>query len=141
MRQKLKTSVIGSYPIIPDSFQMMQHYFSQDEISWEPYITEAVQEMLSAGLDLLSDGQTRDPMVQLFTRKMAGCRIRNRTEIVGKIMYTGPITVNDQNYVRQLLPRKKELIGILTGPYTLGHHVLIFFIIMRKILLLILLQY
>jgi 5-methyltetrahydropteroyltriglutamate--homocysteine methyltransferase len=67
----------------------------------------------------VSDGQTRDPFIQLFTRKLQGCRIRDRTEIVGHVEYNGPITVQDQKYAKQLLPKKTGLVGVLTGPYTL----------------------
>jgi 5-methyltetrahydropteroyltriglutamate--homocysteine methyltransferase len=75
--------------------------------------------MVRAGIDLVSDGQTRDPFIQLFTRKLSGCRIRDRTEIIDTIQYKEPITVADQQYVRRLLPRKTRLIGVLTGPFTL----------------------
>jgi 5-methyltetrahydropteroyltriglutamate--homocysteine methyltransferase len=75
--------------------------------------------MITAGIDYVSDGQTRDPFIQLFTRKLRGCRIRDRTEIIGHVEYNNPITVEDQKYARQLLPRNTRLVGILTGPYTL----------------------
>jgi len=120
MTQHLQTSVIGSYPLPLDSSTMMQQYFSHEDVSWEPYITTAVQEMLATGVDLVSDGQTRDPMIELFTRRLSGCRVRNRTEIIGKILYHQPITIDDQKLVRQLLPKKKGVIGILTGPFTLA---------------------
>jgi methionine synthase II (cobalamin-independent) len=119
MTQKLTTSVIGSYPVSIDTQQLMNNYFQEQEISWERYIEHAVQRMALAGIHLISDGQTRDPFIQLFTRKLGGCRIRDRTEIVGHVEYNGPITVADQMYVRRLLPRKTKLIGVLTGPYTL----------------------
>lgn len=119
MTQKLKTSVIGSYPIPVDTADLMNDYFSEQESTWTRYITQAVQDMTTAGVDLVSDGQTRDPFIQLFTRKLRGCRIRDRTEIIGPVEYSSPITVPDQRYARRLLPRKTGLIGVLTGPYTL----------------------
>jgi 5-methyltetrahydropteroyltriglutamate--homocysteine methyltransferase len=97
----------------------MQDYFSDQESSWTGYIDQAIQDMTTAGIDLVSDGQTRDPFIQLFTRKLRGCRIRDRTEIIGHVEYAGPITVSDQKYARRLLPRKTELIGVITGPFTL----------------------
>ncbi|DAC72958.1 MAG TPA: hypothetical protein DSN98_02635 [Thermoplasmata archaeon] len=119
MKQKLKTSVIGSYPIPIDTLGLAQDYFSEQDSSWADYINQAVHDMTSAGINLVSDGQTRDPFIQLFTRKLKGCRIRERTEIVGPVEYHGPITVPDQIYARQLLPRNVGLVGVLTGPFTL----------------------
>ena len=119
MKQKVKTSVIGSYPICIDALELVNDYFSEKMSSWTKYIEQAVHDMITAGIDIVSDGQTRDPFIQLFTRKLRGCRIRDRTEIIGHVEYNGPITLQDQKYVKQLLPRNTELIGVLTGPYTL----------------------
>lgn len=119
MKQKLKTSVIGSYPISINTQEMMNGYFSEQQISWTQYIEQAIQDMTAAGINLVSDGQTRDPFIQLFTRKLQGCRIRERTEIIGRVEHQSPIIVQDQIYARRLLPRHVELIGVLTGPYTL----------------------
>jgi 5-methyltetrahydropteroyltriglutamate--homocysteine methyltransferase len=119
MKQKLKTSVIGSYPIYIDTLELVNDYFSERLSSWTKYIEQAVHDMTTAGIDYVSDGQTRDPLIQLFTRKLRGCRIRDRTEILGHIEYNGPITVQDQKYARHFLPRNTGLIGVLTGPYTL----------------------
>ncbi|MCX6664261.1 MAG: hypothetical protein NTZ75_08455 [Euryarchaeota archaeon] len=119
MKQKVKTSVIGSYPICIDTLELINDYFSERESSWTRYIEQAVRDMTTAGINFVSDGQTRDPFIQLFSRKLRGCRIRDRTEIVGHVEYNGPITVPDQKYARQLLPRNTRLVGVLTGPYTL----------------------
>lgn len=119
MRRRLQTSVIGSYPIHIDAFDLMKQYYTGQESTWMKYIDQAVHEMTRAGIDLVSDGQTRDPFIQLFTRRLKGCRIRDRTEIISHIEYDGPITVADQKYARRLLPRKTGLIGVLTGPFTL----------------------
>jgi 5-methyltetrahydropteroyltriglutamate--homocysteine methyltransferase len=119
MTQKIQTSVIGSYPITINTQEIMNHYFTEQPITWAPYIQQAVHDMTTAGITCVSDGQTRDPFIQLFTRKMKGCRIRERTEIIGKVRYQGPITVDDQIYARRLLPRHTKLIGVLTGPFTL----------------------
>jgi len=119
MKPGIKTCVIGSYPVSVDTMEFMNHYFNQQEIVWEKYISGAVNDMINAGVDIVSDGQIRDPFIQIFTRKLKGCRIRDRTEIVDKIEYAGQITVEDQKYVRSILPKEKELIGVLTGPYTL----------------------
>ena len=119
MSRKIKTSVIGSYPVPVNTLELMQDYFLEKETSWQRYIDQATSEMVSAGIDIVSDGQTKDPLIQLFTRYLGGCRVRDRTEIVGPVEYQAPITVLDQQYVRRIIPRNKSLVGVLTGPYTL----------------------
>ena len=102
MRYRIKTCVIGSYPVQTDTIELMHSYFSQKEVSWQKYIANSVNDMVNAGIDIISDGQTRDPFIQLFTRKLKGCRVRDRTEIIDKVEYDKPITVEDQKYVRNL---------------------------------------
>jgi 5-methyltetrahydropteroyltriglutamate--homocysteine methyltransferase len=119
MRQNITTSVIGSYPVPLNTTEMINEYFLGNLPSWYPYITQAVREMVSAGICLVSDGQTRDPFIQLFTRHLSGCRVRQRTEIIGPVEFTHPITLHDQIHAKKRLPRNVHLIGVLTGPYTL----------------------
>jgi len=116
---KIKTSVIGSYPVDIDIFNHVKGYFNQNVISWDKYIESAVKDMLKSGIDIVSDGQTRDSFVNIFTRRLKGCRVRDRTEIIGKVDYDGPITIDDQKYVKNLVPKNRKLIGLITGPYTL----------------------
>ena len=119
MKNRIKTCIIGSYPIQIDTFKLMINYYNQENVNWDNYISSAVNDMIEAGIDIISDGQTRDPFIQIFTRNLKGCRIRNRPEIVNKIEYNGPITTEDQKLVRKLIPKEKQLKGTLTGPYTL----------------------
>lgn len=119
MKTRIKTCVIGSYPPQIDNIELMHSYFNQEEVSWEKYIKYAVNDMINAGIDIISDGQTRDPFIQIFTRMLKGCRTRNRTEIVDKIEYHDPIIIDDQKYVRDLIPNDKNLKGVITGPCTL----------------------
>ncbi len=119
MNKGIKTCVIGSYPTQIDTMELMHKYYNQKEILWDEYISRSVHDMVHAGIDVVSDGQIRDPFIQIFTRKLKGCRIRDRTEIINTIEYAGQITVEDQKYVRSILPKEKEIVGVLTGPYTL----------------------
>jgi len=119
--EKIKTCVIGSYPIKINSLDFAKEYFDQREnFSWAKYIKLAVTDMTEAGIDIVSDGQTRDPFVQLFARKLNGCRIRDRVEVINKIDYNGPITVEDQKYVRTLIPKNTTIKGVITGPFTMS---------------------
>lgn len=117
--KKVNTSVIGSYVTTINNLELMNGYFNQKKVSWNKYISSAVNDMVNAGIEIVSDGQTRDPFVNIFTRKLKGCRIRERTEIVDKVEYYGPITIEDQKYVKSLIPKDRQLVGLLTGPYTL----------------------
>ncbi len=123
MSRKVKTTVIGSYPVDIDRMEFMQEYSNGREVSWNKYIRSAVNDMIAAGIDIVSDGQTRDPFINIFTRKLKGCRLRDRTEIIDKVEYAGPITLEDYKYVRELIPEKKELIGLVVGPHTLSESV------------------
>ena len=117
--KNVKTTVIGSYPVNVETMELMNGYFNQTEVSWDEHIRSAVNDMVNAGIEMISDGQTRDPFVNIFTRKLKGCRIRDRTEIIDKVEYNKPITIADQKYVRSLIPKDIQLIGLITGPYTL----------------------
>ena len=121
MNKGVKTTVIGSYPVITDNMEFMNGYFNQkDSFSWEPHIKSAVSDMVDAGIDIISDGQTRDPFVNIFFRKIKGCRIRDRPEVVDKVEFDGSITVDDQKYVRSIIPKNTKIIGLIAGPYTLA---------------------
>jgi len=116
---EVETTVIGSYPVEIDNNELMDSYFNNLNISWDKYIKSAVSDMIDAGIKYISDGQTRDPFVNIFTRKLKGCRIRDRTEVIDKIEYVSPITIEDQKYVKTLISNDIKLIGVITGPYTL----------------------
>jgi 5-methyltetrahydropteroyltriglutamate--homocysteine methyltransferase len=123
MLKNVKTSVIGSYPVDINCMALVKDYFNGKAISWEKYIEQAVSDMLNAGIDIISDGQTRDPFINIFTRYLKGCRIRNRSEIIDKVGYKKPITIKDQDYVRSLISNKNDLIGVIVGPHTLSESV------------------
>jgi 5-methyltetrahydropteroyltriglutamate--homocysteine methyltransferase len=117
--EDVKTAVIGSYPVDMNNMELMKRYFEQKNISWNKYIDSVINDMISLGINMISDGQTRDSFVNIFTRKLRGCRIRDRTEIIDKIEYAGPIIVEDQKYINNIIPKTTQLIGVITGPYTL----------------------
>jgi len=117
--KQVKTTVIGSYPVDIKNQEMMNNYFKNIETDWNQYIKKSVQDMINAGIDIISDGQTRDPFVNIYLRKIKGIRIKTRPEIVDKIQYQQPITLDDLKYVKKIIPENKEIIGLLAGPYTL----------------------
>jgi 5-methyltetrahydropteroyltriglutamate--homocysteine methyltransferase len=117
-------TVIGSYPYDMQNTMLMQTYWDQQIIpSWQPHISEVVNDMVRAGVQLVSDGQTRDPFITIFARGLQGCRIRDRPEVVDKIRYVKPITLSDLKYVRTILPKTTRLLGLLVGPHTFSETV------------------
>lgn len=118
-----ETTVIGSYPVTIDNNLLMDRYFNGESISWESTLRQAVQDFLTAGITMIADGQTRDPFITIFARKLEGCRIRDRPEVVDKIGYKESITIEDLRFVKQHLPPGKKLVGLLAGPHTLSQSV------------------
>ena len=117
---KPETTVIGSYPVKYDNIDLMKSYFEEKEVSWNKYVDDAVNDMVNAGIDIVSSGQTKDPFVHIFMRNIGGCRIRDRAEVVGKVEYKGPITLDEIKYVKSIVPKNTKLVGLITGPYTLA---------------------
>ena len=115
----VRSAVIGSYPVMVPPSELMAEYFAGESVSWYPYIADAVGDMTEAGIEVVCDGQTRDPFIQLFTRRLGGCRVRARSEVVGPISYRGGITVHDAQVVRRLVPPSVDVMGVVTGPFTL----------------------
>lgn len=118
-------TVIGSYPVPIDTTQLMESYIQHHHPpSWHPFIFQAVTEMINAGVSLVSDGQTRDPFVTIFTRGFSGCQVRERTTVIEPIEFTHPVTLDDLQYVRSIIPENVRLLGLLVGPYTLSQSVI-----------------
>jgi 5-methyltetrahydropteroyltriglutamate--homocysteine methyltransferase len=118
--ERVKTTVIGSYPIIPYNLGFMHGYFHQQEVGWKQYIDYAVKAQMDAGIDIICDGQTRDPFLNIFYRGIKGCRIRNRPEVIDKVEFKAPITLDDYTYVKSLAAKKQQIIGLIAGPYSLA---------------------
>jgi 5-methyltetrahydropteroyltriglutamate--homocysteine methyltransferase len=106
----LPTTVVGSYPVVKSTSlrSLMDPLKSAVET--------AVADQLSAGIDIISDGQVRGDMITAFASKLPGVRGQ---QVVGKVLPPErPITVPDTKYALSKHPWVK---GILTGPSTLAH--------------------
>ncbi|HWI61820.1 MAG TPA: hypothetical protein VNT75_08285 [Symbiobacteriaceae bacterium] len=82
----------------------------------------AVADQLAAGIDLLSDGQTRADMISAFLTHIPGCERRpgGRWAVTRRIGAPGaPITVADWQTATSLAAGR-PVKGILTGPTTLA---------------------
>jgi len=106
----LSTTVVGSYPVISSS-----GIFS----TLDPFkgaVKAAVFDQVAAGIDIISDGQVRGDIIQLFTSKLPGIKGQ---DVVGKVYPAhAPITTKDTKYAVSKAPRVK---GIITGPTTLAY--------------------
>jgi 5-methyltetrahydropteroyltriglutamate--homocysteine methyltransferase len=122
--EKPELTVIGSYPVKVNRTDLMQSYFQNQTLpSWKPYIKQAAKDMIQAGVKLVSDGQTRDPFMTIFTRGFSGCQVRERTLVIEPVEFTHPVTLEDLQFVRSFLPEDRKLLGLLVGPHTLSQSV------------------
>jgi len=104
------TTVVGSYPVVksPSLRSLLDPLHSAVET--------AVSDQLAAGIDIISDGQVRGDMIEVFARALPG--IRDRRVVSTVMPASKPITVADTAYARS---RHRFVKGILTGPTTLAH--------------------
>ncbi|MGM0510406.1 MAG: methionine synthase [Thermoplasmatota archaeon] len=114
----LITTVVGSYPSKPSRSELADSFLTHQD-PYKKSLEKAVQAQLDAGVEIVSDGQTRNGMIELFVQNLRGFRIKEKFEIINEIDYKGPITVEDQLFVRDILPENTMLKGIITGPWTL----------------------
>ncbi|MFH1403815.1 MAG: uroporphyrinogen decarboxylase family protein [Candidatus Altiarchaeota archaeon] len=116
-------NVIGSYPPVLDKSKYADAYLSggMRDPSGE-MIRNAVNSQLEAGIDIISDGQTRADFISLFARNFKGVLMQRRPVVVSEIEYKNPVTVEDQEFVRKIIPKETMLKGIITGPYTLAKY-------------------
>jgi 5-methyltetrahydropteroyltriglutamate--homocysteine methyltransferase len=106
----LATTVVGSYPVVKGSG--LKSLFDPLHSAVET----AVSDQISAGIDIISDGQVRGDMIGAFASKLPGVKGQ---EIIGKVQPSSvSITVGDTKYALSKAPKVK---GIVTGPTTLAH--------------------
>lgn len=106
----LPTTVVGSYPVI----QKKGIGTLLDPL--RSAVQNAVSEQISAGVDIISDGQVRSDMIGLFTADIPGIKDRS---VIGPVQV--PTSDKPQNDVQYALKQHKWVKGIVTGPSTLAH--------------------
>lgn len=134
------TTVVGSYPPLPGgpssiSEKISSFFGTYDE--FKPAIEIAVKDQIEAGVDIISDGQVRDKMVEIFAKAIPGMTVEDNTpKIIGKIRPSPRSISSDDlkfaikiaegiskeygpNQVKCLEEGIKGVKGILTGPSTL----------------------
>ena len=83
-------------------------------------LEEAVNLQIGAGIDIISDGQTRNDMVSLFAGKLKGIRMKERPVVIGPLEFREPITLDDLRLARKLAGGRCMVKGIITGAYTMA---------------------
>jgi 5-methyltetrahydropteroyltriglutamate--homocysteine methyltransferase len=137
------TTVIGSYPKIPDlpapgKWRSAVEKFQKGQLdaagllAVEDEVTrEAIADQVEAGVDLITDGQIRWEDGQThFARKLRGFSINGlqryfdtnvyfREPVAdGPVEWTGPITVDEFTFARS--HSVKPVKAVVTGPFTLA---------------------
>ena len=116
---KIKTTVVGSFPSRPSGNAFMKNYRE----GGDPYLAsleDAVNNQVASGIDIISDGQTRNDMVSLFATKLKGIRMKARPVVIGPVEFRNHITLDDLKLARELMGDRAELKGIITGAYTMA---------------------
>ncbi|GAB4317359.1 MAG: methionine synthase [Methanobacteriaceae archaeon] len=133
------TTVVGSYPSFPREPVTFQEKFAKILGSYDKYkpaIALAVSDQVNAGVDIISDGQVRGNMLEIFAKNIPGMEVENETpKITGKIRPPkGSICEDDLKYAmkiakeiskdysnskKSLKKGTKGVKGIITGPSTL----------------------
>jgi len=133
------TTVVGSYPAIPKKPSSFSDKISDFLGMYDEHryaIELAVRDQIEAGIDIISDGQVRDGMVEFFAKEIPGMAVEDGSAtIIGKILPANhSICINDLKLAlnvakgiskeygqksKTLEEGVKGVKGIVTGPSTL----------------------
>ena len=142
------TTVVGSYPSLPKKPQSIGSKIANVFGSYDQYIPAlelAVEDQINAGIDIISDGQVRGDMIEIFAENIIGMGIEKGVpKILGKIRPANSSVgasdlklalkkaqsistdFKDPNKIKSELFKKnafntnfKGIKGIITGPTTL----------------------
>lgn len=102
----MRTTVIGSHPVVGEG---------------EDALRVAVMDQVEAGIELISDGQTRKDMVAYYADHIPGFRVdEGRSCIVGKIRPPEDTPVlGDLLLAKKLAKERSEVKAVITGPVTM----------------------
>ncbi|MGZ7118589.1 MAG: methionine synthase [Methanobacterium sp.] len=134
------TTVVGSYPALskgPSSISDKLSNFFGTFDNYRSSIELAISDQIEAGVDIISDGQVRAGMVEIFANSIFGMAVEDKIpKITGKILPSpGSISAGDLKYAiriaegiskdynkyskKTLAAGVKGVKGIITGPSTL----------------------
>lgn len=134
------STVVGSYPVHMDEDKTFKNKILSSIGANDPYksaIKYAVESQIKAGIDIISDGQVRGEMVELFAKSTPGFKKKGNTFIIdskisnfqksfGATDLKLAIKYMDDFFKNQKLSKekkeeisKKGVKGIVTGPCTI----------------------
>ncbi len=131
------TTVVGSYPVLLKEPSSLAEKIGALWGRYDPYkkaIEQAVSDQISAGIDIISDGQVRGDMIKIFAEHIPGMIVdKHVAKIINKInipFYS--IGTEDLKWAQKILNKtvqqlklseeeivKKNIKGIVTGPTTM----------------------
>lgn len=138
------TTVVGSYPAFYQKPSSLTAKITASLGSYDPYrqaLQGAVKDQVNAGVDLISDGQVRGNMLELFARSIPGMSVEDKKPLIKGKINPAPYSIGASDLELALKTAKKistdfktksEIFdghkfqdnfkgvkGIITGPSTL----------------------
>ncbi len=133
--KKFVTTIVGSYPYFPEAlkaFQLRKRGKKNHEYNElvKKAIEKAVRDYISAGVDLISDGeQRREDMAVFFAEELRGFEISGYVRIFDNVYYRKPVIVDRIEWDHEIIVEDWEYATkvaqgrpvkvTLTGPYTM----------------------
>ena len=133
--RKLVTTVVGSYPYFPEALKALQlrkrgERGREYEELVRRAIARAVEDYLSAGIDVIADGeQRREDMAVFFAEELRGFRLSGLVRIFDNVYYRRPVIVDKIEWDHEIivedfryaarLSKGRPVKVTLTGPYTM----------------------
>ncbi|MEM3897234.1 MAG: methionine synthase [Nitrososphaerota archaeon] len=132
---KLRTTVVGSYPYFPEALKAFQLRRRGDRgPEYEALVREAtrkaIMDYLDAGIDILADGeQRREDMAVFFAEELDGFEISEPVRIFDNVYFRKPVIAGRIGWRREMLVEDwkyassisagKPVKVTITGPYTM----------------------
>jgi len=131
------STVVGSYPVYVEKEKSMKDNVLSAIGVYDSYkiaIKHAVESQLIAGIDIISDGQVRGEMVEMFTKNIPGFKKDGNTTLISSKIAKPHNSIGSSDlklaikYMNNFLKNsdftkseiaKKGVKGIITGPCTI----------------------
>lgn len=133
--EKFVTTVVGSYPYFPEALKAFQlRKQGKKNFEYERLVREAIKktikDYISAGVDLISDGeQRREDMAVFFAEELRGFEVSGYVRIFDNVYYRKPVIVDKIEWNHEIivkdwkyaakLSQGRPVKVTLTGPYTM----------------------
>ena len=116
-------TVVGSHPVKHEpGFKDRLLERLRRRSAYAPAIREAVRDQLEAGIELISDGQVRGDMIEIFASYIPGLTAEDEPAVIGRVEppRSSPLVL-DYREAAETAGERAEVKAILTGPVTLAH--------------------